>query len=78
MNVTTVVQYSTAGPERDYNIPTGELSNAGGSAPRPLLLMSIQGGDVGIFVKCVPENRVRTGWLVMAAVRDRLNDRRTR
>ena len=61
INATTVVQCSTAGHERDHDIPTGELSNAGGAAPRPPILMSIHGGDVGIYVECAPENRVRTG-----------------
>ena len=64
MNATTLVQYNTVGHERDHDIPTGELFSAGGAAPRPPILMSIHGGDVGIHVKCAPENRVRTGWLV--------------
>ena len=74
MNVTTVVQYSTAGPERDHDITTGEMFSAGGAAPRPLILMLIHGGDVRILVECAPENRVRTGWLVALALRDRLVD----
>ena len=64
MNATTVVQYSTVGHEREHDIYTGELFSAGGAAPRPPILMSIHGGDVGIYVECAPENRVRTGWLV--------------
>ena len=48
INATTVDQCSTAGHERDHDIPTDELSSAGGAAPRPLILMSIYGGDVGI------------------------------
>ena len=64
INATTVVQRSTAGHERDHDNPTGELFNAGGAVPRPLILMSIHGGDVEILVECAPENRVCTGWLV--------------
>ena len=55
MNATTVVQRSTAGPERDHDISTGELSSAGGAAPRPPVLMSIHGDDVEIDV---------TDWLI--------------
>ena len=55
MNATTVVQRSTAGHERDRGILAGELSSAGGAAPRPPILMSVHGGDVEIDV---------TGWLV--------------
>ena len=50
MNATTVVQRSTAGHEGDRDIPTGELSSAGGAAPRPPVLMSVHGGDVGLHV----------------------------
>ena len=62
------------GNEHDQDITTGELSCADGSAPRPLILMSIHGGDVVILMEWAPETRVRTDWFVTVAVRDRLND----